>query len=147
MGSNSKKTYQDSQGLVSVLQSNGFVWNDGYYAGSAFAERLLTDLNCQHVRTPFFFFFLCGHLCQNMFSNFSSLLRDMFITCLISQTSPRNVKKTFVSFLLFSYSILSCFVVFDPPRSLLRFHFKLVWTQKWLYVFSKCLLSNNSPGS
>ena len=56
------------------------------------------SIDCQQVRTPFLSFYM-RHLCQNMLSNLSSLLRDMFPTCLIS---PRNVvEKTFASLFVF----------------------------------------------
>ena len=101
----------------SVLQSKGFVWNDGHYVAVR-SDRLLTDVNCtcQQVRTYTFFVFLYGHLCQNMLSDSSSLLRDMFVTSLISPTSPRNVEETFVSFFVF----LQFFCCFRPAVKSLR---------------------------
>ena len=48
----------------------------------------------------------CVRLCQNILCNLSSLLRDMFDTCLISPTSPRNFENTFASFLFSCSSLL-----------------------------------------
>ena len=73
-----------------------------YLCSSAF--RAIVDWPETASRFVLLFFLLCGHLCQNMLSNLSSLLRNMFPTCVISR------RKTFASFFVF----LQFFVVFDP---------------------------------
>ena len=61
---------------------------------------------------------------RKLISDLSRLLRVMFVTCLISPISTRNVEEKFASFFVF----LTFF---------LKFHLKLAgWTQKCLYFFA-----------